>query len=363
MPVRHQRGRYLIRNLIGVGYVAALDLALRLTVRRREQQPKEIKRILVAIGGHLGDAVIASSVLPAIRAALPHAQIGILAPSWMQQVLGGHPLVMRFHTVDHWKGNRSSESRLAKWRTFTATVRQAIDEIAEAHYDVAVDLYPFYPNMSLILLRAGVPVRVGYESGGGGPAYTRALQWIDGSVHMASRFARVLEGAGIPASGAPKYSLPPLSHAVEKSVARLMSDAGIRRGEYVVLHTGTGHPSKALAVDKWERLVGEYLDQGHKVVLTGHGAADRATADKLIAMHPAIVDLVGGTSIKELRGILRHAHLVVGVDSVAVHLAAAEGTRSISVVTADTDVEQWRPLAANAEVRNAESLFGARLHA
>jgi len=51
------------------------------------------RRILVANTAHLGDLVLATSVLPALKSAHPEAEIGFLCGGWNQPLAEGHPLV------------------------------------------------------------------------------------------------------------------------------------------------------------------------------------------------------------------------------------------------------------------------------
>src|SRR4051794_13776794 len=101
------KGRYLVRSIQGRLYLTALDAALDLIAGKPSPpRAKAVERLLIGIGGHLGDAVIASSVLPWIREALPGVRLGLALPSGSRLVLEGHPDIAWWHTVDHWKVNR-----------------------------------------------------------------------------------------------------------------------------------------------------------------------------------------------------------------------------------------------------------------
>src|SRR5215211_1597412 len=94
------RRGYLARNPLLIAGLAQSDAVLGLRPGRRREPPRvplRPERVLIAVGGQLGDAVIASSVLPRVRAAWPEAEIGILAGSWTAPILRDHPLVTRWH--------------------------------------------------------------------------------------------------------------------------------------------------------------------------------------------------------------------------------------------------------------------------
>ena len=102
------RGKYLVRNAAANRLLASLDYLLgRMCRRPAPPAPGAPRRILLANGAHLGDVLLSTAVLPAIKTAFPDAEIGFLIGSWSREVLADHPLVARLHFVDHWKLNRS----------------------------------------------------------------------------------------------------------------------------------------------------------------------------------------------------------------------------------------------------------------
>src|ERR1043166_2531074 len=102
------RGRYLVENPLGAVYLSLFDVAAKLFATSKAR-PAAISRIVLGIGGHLGDAVLATAAFPMLRRALPHAEIGVVAASWTLPVFEGHPAVSRIHCMDHWRFNRSEE--------------------------------------------------------------------------------------------------------------------------------------------------------------------------------------------------------------------------------------------------------------
>src|SRR5258705_9881527 len=182
------RGRYLVRNRLWNAWLRLNDLALDVfnvggsvtQTAPPQVPPPSPQRILVAVGGHLGDAVLATSALRDLHTAFPRCELGVVTGSWNRGVLARHPRVRHFHTVDHWKTSRSHEPLLARWLTTRRTRALAAAEIRKVGYDAAIDLSPYYPNAARLLWSADIPVRIGYVSGGDGPLYTRRLPWRPG---------------------------------------------------------------------------------------------------------------------------------------------------------------------------------------
>jgi ADP-heptose:LPS heptosyltransferase len=342
------RGRYLVQSTIGYAYLSIMDAIL--AIRRRSTPGRwPIERLLIGVGGHLGDAIISSAVLPLISESLPNTEVGVAVPSWGRSAFDGHPSIRWMHHVDHWKTNRIDRGWDLRLSASLRTHRSALREIRAVRYDAAIDLYPFYPNMAGLFSRAGIPIRIGYSSGGGGPAFTTSIPWQVDDEHLSAKQARLLfalvEGRRTPTT----YSLPPLGVEDLRSAASLLSGSGPEQGT-IVLHPGSGSPLKAWPSDRWSTVANELIRQGHRVAVSGFGVAESAVARRLCDDNPELLDFTGRTSVGELRAILSRSALVIAADSSVGHLAAAAGTPVVTIMTGMTNSNQWRPLTARGVV-------------
>jgi lipopolysaccharide heptosyltransferase II len=343
------------------GYLAkhpALNLALRgrdawLKLRSKDRVPGTgpvPRRMLICIGGHLGDAILASGVFPALRTAYPDVAIGVLAPSWSLPVFENHPALHWRHSLDHWKTNRSG-SPIERWLAYRHSIVRALRELRETGYDTAVDLYPFFPNAADVLAAASIPVRIGYTSGGGGPLYTHALPWVETSRHTVDQHLTLMR-AFLPAFPAelPAYDLPPIGPIAEVRGRALLERVGLDHHAYVVLHPGAGDRRKQWPVQHWRALADRLRrdEPDLRIVLTGHGASDRALVDAIRSGDDSLMSVCDRTTWNELRFLLGSAALVIGVDSMAVHLAAAADVPCIAIMAAMSDPSHWRPLGPRA---------------
>lgn len=337
------RNRYLVENPLGVLYLRVLDGLLSL-LPRPAAKPRTVSRLLVGIGGHLGDAVIATSVLRSIAMAHPELEIGIAAPGWVADLFRNQPRVFRIHAIDHWKLNRAP-SRLLRVKRWLGSTRSAVREIRKTGYDASVDLYPYYPSMSVAFARARIPIRAGFETAGGAPLLTHPVALPDLPIHQAGIQIRAAEAilGSLPAPT--RYELPPPATDVVVSAERLLSTAGTS-GPYVVIHPGTGDPSKQWDLDRWVVVASELTRRGVSVVLTGAGRPETVAGTFIAARAPGTIDLTGRTTLDELRAVLAGAEVVVACDSAAGHLAAAEGVPVVSLMLGVAPAARWRPLAS-----------------
>lgn len=343
------RGRYLVHHPLWNTWLRVSDAAVQLLAPAAPTQRLSApRRLLLAVGGHLGDAVIATSAIAAARGAWPEAEVGIVTGSWNRRVFERLDGVKWLHEVDHWKLNRGAGSWWARATRAISTSRDATREIAAVGYDTAVDLYPYYPNASLLLRRAGIPTRIGYASGGGGGHYTRALEWSVGG-HASSDHFRLLAELGVTPLVDPTYRLPPLSSSAVESARARISAAGADPDRYVVFHPGAGTAQKQWPERHWTDLAEAMHAKQLAVVLTGAGARDRERVRRLAGV-AGTYDVCDQLAWDELRATVRGARAVVSVDTVTAHLSAAEGTPTLVLATGIDDPRRWRPLGRNVVV-------------
>jgi ADP-heptose:LPS heptosyltransferase len=347
------RGRYLVRNRPWNAYLHAADRLLALLARSESAKPlAPPRRILLAVGGHLGDAIIAASAVALARRAFPEAEIGMLVGSWARAGVEGHPDVRWIHTVDQWKMNRSAASLTAKWIHDRRSRREALREIRAVGYDAAVDLYVYYPNVAPLLWRAGIPIRIGYTRGGHGSLDTHPVDWADGDRHASEDHAALLRvlSPDLADVETPPYEVPPIPDAARQCAEATLREEGVRVGEYVVMHMTAGAPLREWPREKWRQLAEHLTAEGHQLVFTGSGAAqERAAADVARGLAGS-VNLCGRLGWHEFIHVIARAQLVVSVETVAAHIAAAVGTPCVALWTGVTRLTHWRPLGPRSTV-------------
>lgn len=342
-------GRYLASNPRLLAFLSASDAILGAFRRTHSTPiPRAPKRVLLALGGHLGDAVIATATIEYLHHALPGTRFGIVLPSWSRIVLEGDPRLRWIHTVDHWKSNRTSASRLARWRRYRATRREALREIRDVHYDAALDLYGYFPNMALLLSRSGIPVRLGFTSGGFGPLYTHASPWTDDLRHVAQRqveLAATLAGdPELPAVS--RYSLlaAERDHRAGERVDALLRKQQLVKGAYVVLHAGTGAVEREWPAAQWRELSARLVAEGLQLVFTGRGERENALIHEVAEGIPGVLSLGDQLDWPEFVQVIRGARLVITVETAAAHVAAAVGTPCLAIWSGITSSRHWGPL-------------------
>lgn len=338
--------RAAIRKILTV----LLPLAYRLFYRGRPIRtaagPEDPKRILILNGAHIGDIVISTSILPILRSAYPNAQIGFVTGSWSQMVLKDHPDVDFIHCVDHWWINRNGKGLFSKIRHFWKTRNIALREIREIRYDMALCIYPFpLADFMEIAWCAGIPVRLGFRRSLYASLATTATEVPENPFLTESAVqAEVLRPLSLDKHHLlrRKAILPESRKEAIREVCDLFKVTRIEDSPYRVIHMGSGVLNRELPLAFW-REVAEELANTHTVVFTGKGDRETANAAQVSSGLSRCINACDRLSWNGFVAAIRFADVLYGVESMAGHVAAAVGTRSISAYTAMSGVARWRP--------------------
>ncbi|MBV9510643.1 MAG: glycosyltransferase family 9 protein [Caulobacteraceae bacterium] len=341
------RGRYLIRNPYVAAAFTGVDLCLDALPRRQVNMPGAPRRILICNWAHLGDVLLTLPAVAWLKARYPDAAFGFLAGSWAAPILEDmKDQFAQIHLIDHFILSKagSVSDRLRQQRR---TARSAIRQMRSANYDLAVDLYPFFPGAGFTLWRAGVPVRVGWTSGGLGAFYTHRVRRIDQDRHVIDYHRDILSKVAPENPPAPG-SLRPI-YFRGRAITPLPSPLDDGR-PYVLMHTGTRQQSREWADEKWTELARRLVAQSKRVVLLGSGDREAARNRAIAAAVPGAIDLTGAFSWAGLVDVVERCEALFCLESVASHIAAVFDRPTTVVYSGTTNPKQWGPLARRASI-------------
>ena len=290
------------------------------------------KRILIVQLADIGDLIVSTPALDALREAHPKAHITLLTTAHAAPVVTSTNLVDEIITFD--KGQFNSSRAFFK----PANVRR-IFNLRGGHYNTVVFFHHFTLKLgtakfALIALATGAKRRLGLDNGNGWFLTERLPDEGFGAKHQAQYWLDVVGLLG--AKTAPRPAI--IQKQVPSSEFRVPSEKLV-----VVIHAGSGGYSTARRWDAAkfaavaDRLHDEY---DATIVLVGAKGDDSDSVKSLMKTSPT--DLTGKTSLPELAGILAKSDLFIGADSGVMHVAAAAGTPIVAVF-GPSNPDAWGP--------------------
>lgn len=284
------------------------------------QSIRNVRRVLIYKLDHLGDVLLATPALRAIRRRFPEARIRIVVGEWSSAMLANNPNVdevaiynsrmfARFPYVSHDGGD----------------LRRAVagfnpDLIIGLRDDWRTLRYPFAPgvrriNRGRVHLQEWIQKKRGRVARG----------------HEVDRIWRMLRPLGIE----PEESNH-LEYVVTDDERGEATETMVQRGivdGFAVIHAGTSVPLKEWDLDRFAQTA-RYIARVYAMQIVLIGSPDEVDRSReLMALIGDLdpIDISGELNLRSTAALLEHAGLYLGSDGGAMHLATAVGVPTVGL--------------------------------
>jgi len=279
---------------------------------------------------HLGDLLLATPVLAALRERFPTAQITALIGPWSEIILRRNPDIDIVLTCPFPGFTRFRHSSLVQ--PYLTLLRYAM-LLRASRYDLAIVGRDDHWWGAALALLAGVPRRIGFGIRECRPFLTDALPW-DPRAHVTAQGLALVEAAQfnspfsiLHSSFSTRYDPSPEDITWADNWLRSQGFGAEER--LVLLHPGTGGPAKLWFPQRWAAVADSLADLGVRLVVTGGPGEEALVEDVAGRMRARPLTLAGRTTVGQLAALLRRSALALGVDSGPLHLAAAQGVPTL----------------------------------
>jgi len=286
--------------------------------------------LLVRAVNWLGDAVLTTPALSAVREAFPAARIVLAARHLVAELFRHHPDVDEILVYDK-AGTHSGAAGMLRMAA----------ELRRRRFDVALLLQNAF-DAALLAFLAGVPERMGYATDGRRLLLTQAIPVTEETrrLHHAEYYLRLVAGLGIHLPASPRMRLRVTREETDAMEERL-SSLGIPKGKRILgINPGATYGSaKRWFPDRFAAVTDVLSEEwGASVVLMG-SVPERPLAEEIeAAMRQTPLNLAGRTTVRELMALLSLCSFLVTNDSGPMHIAAALGV-PLAAIFGPTD---WR---------------------
>jgi heptosyltransferase-2 len=277
------------------------------------------RKILVVNMNYMGDALMTTPALSALRQAYPDAQIDtIVGAGGPAEVLQGNPDLDRVIP-------RQARGSLARCVELFRLLRSG-------RYTDVIFLPPL-PAYAVTAWLVRTPVRVGQSDRGMTPFLTQDLPTH--AVHMADAMLDTMPvSPELRAGRRLRVALTPDDREAARSV---LAEAGLSNARSLLaVNLGATRPQKRWFASSFAAALDELEDVS--CVLIGAGADDAALAEKVrtLTKRAKPVNLVGRTGVKQLAALLERCDVLLTADSGPMHLATAVGTPTVALSVPQT---------------------------
>ncbi len=300
------------------------------------------ERILFIRIDRLGDMVLSTPALKAIKEKYPSARLSVLASPAAAGLLDGNPYVNEVYVWDESQG--------------PAALLKTIKNLRAARFDLAVDPRPGYElGTAIIAFLSGARVRAGYDSHGRGVFLNLTTPVPLPGAHFSSEAFGVLKLIGIEGPGSsPELFIRPEAVAEAGNILKVR---GVEESDIVVaLHPGGYYPSQRWPADRFAAVARALMARyGAKILLIG-SPGETGIIEAIISLLSAAdrnnVVRTENLGIGTLCALIARSRLFIGNNSGPLHMAGALNIPSVSTM-GPTDEGRWRPIGRNQIVLKA----------
>jgi heptosyltransferase-2 len=313
------------------------------------------QRILIVTLADLGDALLTTPALHALRHALPHARIDVLttpvgaralqhAHTGQASALFDDLIMFEKHRFDTPRALLQPPNLHYLWQLWRRLHRDPYDAVVIFHH-----LTTAFGTLKYAALAwaSGALQRYGLDNGRGFFLTHRLHSAGFGAQHQVNYWQQLVALLGAqPTQATPTFRPQPEDVRTADHLLASIQNPKSKIQNMIALHPGSGTyaPARRWPPARWAALADALIADGKEIVLLGGAEEAELQRSVLDAMRHAdrVLNLGGRTTLGELAAVLRRCDLFVGNDSGVAHLAGSVGTPVVAVF-GPTDPHAWGP--------------------
>lgn len=285
-------------------------------------------KLLLIRPRNIGDVLLSSPLIRALRLAYPHAELDYLTTARCAEMLRGNPHLDR--VLPYPLHNRP-------W-----TYAQAARDLRRAKYDVVIDLEGARVTARLTWFTAA-PMRIGYDAPTPGWAYTHKVPEPGIRQYWVLEQAELLRPLGLSIDSVRTESF--LNEWERARGARILERLGVTAGNpFVAMTPGSAAAHNVWPGDRFAQVADHLAARWglRTVLLYGPGQEGFVRAVRDAVRQPDLCQIAVTPTMREAGAVLERSTMYVGTDTGTRHVAIALGVPTVGVFGRQFP-ERWTP--------------------
>ncbi len=295
--------------------------------RRPQGEPASV---LVVRPGAMGDVLLTTPALRALRTSFPGSRLEMLVTRPGREILAGNTDVDETILLDK-----------SSWRPQV----EIIGTVRGKHFELVID-FLCNPRTAVITRLSGAPNRLGYGIGLRRLAYNIIKprdEFADGKKvvkYAAEVNLDMVRYIGVSASDT-TLRFTPTGEAF-KVADEFIRLNGLEGKDIVAFSPSGSWPAKTWQVEKFARLADLMASTGNVKTLILWGPGEKGLAQRMSSLMKTTSHVAPNTSVAEVGALIGRSALLVSNDSGLKHIAVALGTPTVTVY-GPTNPKTWNP--------------------
>ena len=299
--------------------------------------PEKLDKILILQLQHLGDSLVFTPALRAIRKTFPEARIDMIVNKASYEVFKSNPNVDGFYKVDYWLWG----SREKRYFRFLKSLINVIKQVRRNNYDcvvLCINQQAF--KYSLIAFLTGIKCRIGFNRTGKGflntvqVPYDEEKSYIQCNLYLAQTLGASPNGS---------YLEFPIDKTDEEYIENLLREEGINEQDILIgIHASSKQQSNLWFIERWAELADKLIQAlNTKIVFTGTEAEREYIIQILNQMEHEAISFVGKTSLTQLAALAKKCRLFISLGTGPWHIAASTQIPIVTIMSSQDLPHRW----------------------
>jgi len=276
-----------------------------------------MERILIVNVNWLGDVLLSTPAIRAIRESFPDAYIGCMVTPSVKEILEDNPDLDEVIIFDEEKEHKGIFGKI-----------RFIQQLKRKNFSEVFLLHRSFTRTFLCYL-AGIKERIGYYTRKRGFLLTKkVLQPKKDSMHRTDFYSSILKAEGIKVRERDYVFV--IRDRDREYINALLREEGLKEEPLIVINPGGNWKPKRWPEEHFaelsDRLIKEFKV---RVVITGSKGDKDLEEEIKNLMEEKPICLCGKTSLKQLGALFERTSVVITADTSAMHIASAVGVNLV----------------------------------
>lgn len=290
------------------------------------------KKILIIKWGALGDMIMSTSAIRAVRENYPEAYITLLSNSLMTQILPQGTIVDEIIIYD--------EKKYSGIKSFIELLKLVL-VLRRKKYDLAINLRWTSDRCAVLTYLSGAKERVSSGPKNMMSLYTIKLDHPVGRYHELHRNLDIVKAVGMKVNNEVPYIF--ISEANKRFADNFFNQSKLKREKTVLIHPGASKPNRAWSPEKYKEIALRLVKEFDLNVIVTWGNNELDWASKVAdGMNHKIILASATSSIGDLAALIKNSALCITNCTGPMNVAVATETPTIAFLGSSHPVD-WGP--------------------
>lgn len=277
------------------------------------------QKILLFNYGHLGDILMMSYTVNALKIKYPSVIIHLVAGRWGRVLIENNLLYDKIFYLDHVHTNRQPITLFKKYLHYFQDIFSVIKKAREEQYSHSFDFRYSAYNANQLLPFLNIEQKNGFGTRGLGGFLDQEYFLLKNGTHTIDVQGQIMKSAGLTINS---KSIQPVLNTEFMNKSEVDIDS-----KFLIIFSEAGSPERMVTINCWEKIIDSIIFQNADIQILICGLTDFNSQlfNSLNIKYPnKFIDATNTLKIPEIINLLKKAEAAITLDSFPAHIASTQ---------------------------------------